>query len=293
MIKKHEIKTIPLGGEWSFATSEEDGCYTCAEQLQASGIAIYPCHVPGNLEQDLQQNGLIEDPFFGMNIVRIRDLENKHVWYFKHFTARDRPDAEALLIFEGIDCFAEIFLNGEKIGETDNMLIEHEFKITGKLLSENEIFVHIKPAVKEAEKFDYPCSLAANCDELESLYVRKAPHMYGWDIMPRAVSAGIWRPVHISFRPKYRIEQFFVENKRVSAESAELILHYRVNRFDLSPTEIVIHGECGDSVFDTQVSVSALGGRIFLNIPPPPLVVSPRKRGAVSLYNHRGTGSKS
>jgi beta-mannosidase len=38
----------------------------------------------------------------------------------------------------------------------------------------------------------------------ESLSVRKAPHMYGWDIMPRLVSAGLWRGVRLEFAPPAR-----------------------------------------------------------------------------------------
>ena len=31
----------------------------------------------------------------------------------------------------------------------------------------------------------------------ESVFIRKAPHTYGWDILPRLVSAGLWRDVEL------------------------------------------------------------------------------------------------
>ena len=41
----------------------------------------------------------------------------------------------------------------------------------------------------------------------ESLPIRKARHSYGWDIMPRAVSAGIWKDAYIVDEGNYDFNQ--------------------------------------------------------------------------------------
>lgn len=40
--------------------------------------------------------------------------------------------------------------------------------------------------------------------------LRKAPYMYGWDIMPRIVSAGLWKSVEVEYLPKNRIGEFYL-----------------------------------------------------------------------------------
>jgi beta-mannosidase len=44
----------------------------------------------------------------------------------------------------------------------------------------------------------------------ESLVIRKATHMFGWDICPRIVSAGLWRPVSVVHKAAERIEDAFI-----------------------------------------------------------------------------------
>lgn len=94
----------------------------------------------------------------------------------------------AVLKFGGIDTFADIFLNGEKIGEAGNMLIPHSFDITERLSKggDNSLDVIIRSAVMESNGR----KLGAISSAYDSEGVRKAPHMYGWDIMPRLAERG-------------------------------------------------------------------------------------------------------
>ncbi len=177
---------------WSFAykVGPADREIRSAADIEAAGLQAHPCSVPGNLEFDLRAIGEIKDPLKGMNILDLRKYESAHIWYFTRFAAQDRPGFAPELVFEGTDCFSDIYLNGELLGSTDNMLVEHTFSVKGLLEADNELLVHIRPAVEEAKRFEYPANVAAFEISYESLYVRKAPHMYGWDIMPRAVSPG-------------------------------------------------------------------------------------------------------
>jgi beta-mannosidase len=106
------------------------------------------------------------------------------------------------LLFDGLDCIADVWLNGICIGHAANMLIPQRFDITDALHSMPErsdctLIVRIHSAVLEGRKaLAEPLNTALGTN-WESLTVRKAPHMYGWDIMPRLVSAGLWRDVHL------------------------------------------------------------------------------------------------
>ncbi|MEI6432372.1 MAG: sugar-binding domain-containing protein, partial [bacterium] len=279
------------GPDWWFTFKDHAilGAQTRSD-LERAGCVFRPCTVPGNFELDLQAAGLIEDPFFGMNIAALRQYESTHVWYGRRFTLTEMPDAgEPWLTFEGIDCFAEIYLNGERIGDADNMLTVHDFDLRDRLrVDENELLVHLRPAVAEAQKYPYPPGAAAFRQSMESLYVRKAPHMYGWDIMPRALSAGLWRPVTLNLRPISRIDFAHMETMDASAGHARLQLRYRAHLpgadFVRDRFEVAVEGICGDSRFTVQDWMIFEAGILNITVHQPRRWW-PRGRGEASLYD--------
>ncbi|MHB1000685.1 MAG: glycoside hydrolase family 2 protein [Armatimonadota bacterium] len=280
---------IDLCGDWNFAYSESPlhSNPVTSTELSDIGLNPLPCTVPGNFELDLQKNGLIDEPFYGMNIAGLRKYESYHIWYFRRFSVDldDRNHAE--FVFEGIDCFADIYLNGKKIGSTGNMLIEHVIPVDN-LLTDNELFIYIRPALHEACKFDYPPYLAAIGSCYESLYVRKAPHMYGWDIMPRALSAGIWRRAYIRFRPQGYFNQLFLQTISIAEDksSAYLLLNYDIgtDRFGQDCYSIQLTGSCGDSRFEQTVTPIFKAGKHSFGLANP-VLWWPRGRGDASIYD--------
>ncbi len=281
---------IDLGGEWSFAFATENvpTGRSSATDLAKAGLEARPCRVPGNLELDLQANGLSGEPFRGLNILDLKQYEHAHVWYFRRFRAERKPGRIAQIVFEGIDCYADIYLNGRKIGSTDNMLVEHVFDVDDLLSEDNEVLVHIRPAGQEARKHDYPALPSAVFGNSESLHVRKAPHMYGWDIMPRAVSCGLWRPVRLRYLPVERIEEAFLTTKSLSGDHrwAELLLHFRVSVQDgpKDVYELRIQGACGESRFDVRHRPQFIAGQVKFGLDQPRLWW-PRNRGEPNLYD--------
>lgn len=93
-----------------------------------------------------------------------------------------------------MDTYSDIYVNGFLVKSTDNMFLTYDVKAQWEM-GENQVVVHIKPAMLEARKNVAPAFCMHQRYNRASLYTRKAPHMYGWDIMPRIVSAGIWKKV--------------------------------------------------------------------------------------------------
>jgi beta-mannosidase len=156
--------------------------------------------VPGNVELDLLKAGFIADPMIGSNVYSLRKYEGYQWCYTKKFKSPQVDvDEQVQLFFGGIDCVAEVWLNGKHLGSVSNMFIEHTFDITDLLLkdAENSLQVIIRSAVMEAQKYALGTFSIGNFAASESVYIRKAPHSYGWDIMPRLVSAGLWRSVEL------------------------------------------------------------------------------------------------
>ena len=187
------------------------------------------------------------------------DCENMDALYSRRFTYEPEKNTRAVLVCEGLDCFAEVFIDGELVGESDNMLIPHEFELENLSAGEHEISVRFTSAVIKARERDIPVSTQAMRYSYDSIYVRKAPHMYGWDIMPRIVSAGLWKPVHICEEKPDHINEVYVVTHRIDFEANRAYARIYVNA-DLSGDfaqeySIRIEGRCGESFFCKETTL--------------------------------------
>ncbi len=214
--------------------------------------------VPGNFELDMQRAGLLPDLFMGTNTLLCQQHENKHLWYVKEFTLQELPEGDAFLRFEGVDTFADIYLNDDYIDFSDNMLIEHEYLVNEYLKTGiNKIIVHIHPTAIEAREYDENALAVGLPYNEDSLHVRKAPYMFGWDIMPRTVSGGLWRGVSLIEKPKHRIDDFYLGVAQMNANDgwAQFSGQIRIHTEDdlMLGYEAVVSGNCGDSHFEETV----------------------------------------
>lgn len=242
-------KIFSLDGEWrgfygvcDFAADASDAKRTMNE-IKAV--------VPGNLESDLENNGILPEIYKGENILLTQDYENVDYCLSKKFVWKGDDTLDHFLVFEGLDCISEVFIDGEPVGMTDNMLIPYRFPVD-LADGEHELFVHIYPACVAAREYDIEPSVNASRYNYDSLRVRKAPSMYGWDIMPRVVSAGIWRHVYIESVPKCRITDIFVYTVRADSSKATLKFTFNtyIGRENVHKFRMRIRAACGESVLD-------------------------------------------
>ncbi|MCL2776280.1 MAG: hypothetical protein FWD71_23505, partial [Oscillospiraceae bacterium] len=285
---------IDLCGQWEFAYMDykDDKNYKSVEELKNAGLKSYPCTVPGNFELDLYKNGLCPEPFYGMNPVEVRKMtENCSVYYYRKFDFPKIGGTVPVLTFEGLDCAASIFINGKyaHFSYDNNMLIEHSLYLDSRDFDlhekDNEILVHIAPAVIAAQIYDYPPNLSALGANIESLYIRKAPHMYGWDIMPRFLSAGIWRPVYIEYFPEERIEEIFLDTLNVSNDRADITFNCNLKLGNNQDDKYAVGLKmtCGDSVVNMNYDIYFKSIKKRFNIRNPKLWF-PKGSGEQNLY---------
>lgn len=285
---------VDLGGAWSFAITDRpvDLGSDPVGALIAAGATLLPAVVPGNLELDLERNGIIGDPFMGMDIVALRRYERSYVYYLRRFDAPDRRTSRPVLVFEGLDCDARVSLNGITVATVRNMLIEHRVPVGGAILdgAENHIVIEFAPVLARAASLigRYPPGLVAEGGGYAGLHVRKAPHMFGWDIMPRALSAGIWRSVTLTYEAEERIDSVWLETERIAADhaSATLILHYEltVEADAALGVELVISGSAEGSTFQLTERLLFGVGQVRFDVAMPQLWW-PHGRGPATLYD--------
>ncbi len=186
---------IGLDGNWRVAWTEYQGREPAPPAPQR--IAPIPATVPGDVHLDLERQGLLPDLFVGTNLDRAWWIEHKDWWYLTEFDApADLGEREAILVFHGLDTFASVWLNDELVGKSDNMFIRHEFPVTGKLKAGQQNRLCVRLASCAHSIVIDPDHKPLNWSP-ERLFCRKAQMSFGWDIAPRLVTAGIWRPVEI------------------------------------------------------------------------------------------------
>ncbi len=204
-----------LDGEWQFR--------------RAGKQEWYPARVPGCVHLDLLAAGLIPDPFFRDNEVKVQWVENEDWEYRKEIKIPGQMmnKAHVELVAQGLDTFATIFLNGQKVAETDNMFRRYRIDIKSFLRNgKNEILIRFDSPVRRAKILEarLPYRLPGN-----SPHVRKAPYHFGWDWGPRLATSGIWRPLTIEAWEGARLDdleilQEFPENNRVLFRAKTTIL---------------------------------------------------------------------
>ena len=259
--------------------------------LLSRGYSEIPATVPGNLEIDLMKADKIEDPFYGKNSLN-RECEYFHLFYYKKFYF-DGKMRNPLLVFEGLDTIADVLLNGIKIGHSENMLVERYFEPESVLeKGNNTLLVHIYPAVLEARKYRISLNEGALKYNYESLFIRKAPHMYGWDIMPRLVSGGIWRPVYLQERKPDRITDFYGYTVGIDPDRKKARLAFTYNTElssdDISVYSIEITGHCGSSCFRYKSRLWHSGGCVALDVDDAELWW-PANSGNANIYDVSAT----
>ena len=272
------MKTLSLNGEWKLKGKPQE--------TNDEPTSLYAC-VPGNVALDLSKAGYLpEDLFFGKNIFEVQNFEGYEWWYEKTFTAPEERE-NVYLTFGGVDCIAEYFLNGVKFGESKNALIKHEFEI-GELLIDGEntltvhlsspmVYAHYRPVDLSAMFFSAHIGLNGT-----AISVRKAPHEFGWDIMPRAVTAGLWRDVNLEIRDKIEFSQLFF---RTDLNGFGIAYELKSKYLDFKDVELKFTGICGESRFYKKIRAKwKIGAREYIRIDNPKLWW-PYGYGKANLYD--------
>ncbi|MCA1802011.1 MAG: hypothetical protein LC662_06090 [Rhodothermaceae bacterium] len=191
-----------------------------------------PASVPGNIHMDLFENGMIEDPFFGVNEQEMQWIGRKDWTWKTRFNIEESQISahNVFLRFNGLDTYATVYLNGEQILSANNMFRTWQVDVKQALRpGENDLEVHIRNVFDENHpKWESaPFRLMAfpnndQADTMIAMYSRKAQFHYGWDWGPRLVTSGIWRAVELVSWNDFRIEDLHVIPGQVTEDRATL-----------------------------------------------------------------------
>ncbi|MDD2600836.1 MAG: glycoside hydrolase family 2 protein [Kiritimatiellae bacterium] len=233
---------------------------------QVRGRNWYPATVPGVVQSDLMANDVIPDPFVGMNERAVQWVD-KEDWEYEctfNLTAEQLAADNFRLVFEGLDTYADVYLNDAKLIIANNMFRSWR-KECKELLEpgENHLRVYFHSPIKIdlpkvlALDFAYPAvnDQSENGGLLErkvSVFARKAGYHYGWDWGPRLVTMGIWRPVYLEHWDELRFEDVHITTREITPASAQVEVKVEVDSGIECDAVLEVVGDASGRVYATR-----------------------------------------
>ena len=242
----------------------------------------HPAQVPGVVQTDLLRSGLIPDPFdqnneFHLQWIGLADWEYQTTFQIDAAgLAHDHAD----LVFDGLDTFADVYLNDQPILHSDNMF--RRWRVPAKAMLKpgpNTLRIVFHSAVEKmlpyVKTLPYvlPSISSHNYGNEENIatapYTRKAPYHYGWDWGPRFLTEGIWQPVRLESWDALRIENFHIHQHNITADLANLTAELEIEA--TRPTTAVLtlaHDEMpGAQIADGNQTLQLDAGSNHVSVP--------------------------
>ncbi|MFH0882632.1 MAG: glycoside hydrolase family 2 protein, partial [bacterium] len=147
------------------------------------------------------------------------------------------------LVFEGLDTFAEIYLDGNLLGVTENMFHPHRFDLPdGFVPGEHELEARFDSPLNRVNRIVQQRGPAPDSFGWHRGWARKAGYSYGWDWGPELPGAGVFRPVYLQVWSGGRIG-WFRSTFAGDAKRGQLTIHmvYEIERSGHWTLEAELH----------------------------------------------------
>ena len=299
--KKSSMINISLDGKWK-VKDETLSCknITGLKKITKTRSGWLPAIVPGEIHLDLMRAGRLDEPLVGLNARESRWPEKRSWWFVKSFeiTASFIKHERQQLVFDGLDLYAQVFLNGTLIGESKNAFVPCVFDVNQKIRKgKNILVVRLTSGAELLPKALRP--KAANKKDIygERMkfpginHLRKPQFTYGWDWVDALPNIGIWRGVHLEAHSGIVLHDV---NLDTQIEKNDVLLNSKVIIENLHPwserngnMELIITSPSKKKIihkinFDAQVGRSTLACKLKI---PNPQLWWPNGMGDQPLYH--------
>lgn len=221
-------------------------------------------NIPSEAHADLYENGLIPHPYGEGDEEKQLQWIPQHQWDYslkfdvdKNIWQNDNID----LIFNGLDTYADVWLNGEKILHSDNMFVRYEKDVKNLLKKrDNELKVRFYPfdaqrdSLIETYRLRFPEKYAV---------MRKAAYQNGWDWAPRYLNIGIWKDVELVGWSGFKVENVSVLTENLAGNDAEMSANIEVSCDGEHELKFVVQHNCTE----LAKQIVFAEGKNFVKIP--------------------------
>lgn len=232
------MKITSLNGQWK-------GRYCLPGELPVD----FDATVPGCAHTDLLRAGRIPDYFQDYHTQDVQFIENAYFIYTREFVFDGDPEGMELH-FDSLDTFCDIFLNGEKIGHSEDMFLPCVIPVSGPLKQgSNVLSVTFYPPAKEVAGYPpLPAAFTA-----ERLYIRRMQCTFGWDWVDRFVTMGIIGDVTLCRPSCTELDSVYVATTQIDAQGAELYVQVDFTRVKAgTQLRLVMRGPGGEVIWKQE-----------------------------------------
>jgi beta-mannosidase len=239
--------------------------------------------VPGTVQTDLMAAKLLPNPFYRDNEAKVQwvGLSN---WQYQTSFNVDQATLQrnhVELVFDGLDTFADVYLNGHKLIAADNMFRRWSIPVKGVVHEgQNTLEVRLYSPIERLQPWllKQPYALPGEFDspfgdepkgKQTANYVRKAAYQYGWDWGPRIVTEGIWQNVHLDSWNMLRVDDFHIDQTYLSSEAAQVSAQLEIDADTSKTVHISIDaiGPDGQSAAHVEQDVAVDTGKQTISLP--------------------------
>jgi beta-mannosidase len=237
--------------------------------LHQTNQKTVPAKVPGGVFTDLFNAGVIPDPFVAANEAEVQWVSRQDWAWSTTFVVNSRlwQRKSIDLVFNGLDTYAEVFLNGTRILNADNQF--RTWRVDVKELLQkgiNRLEVRIRSPYTVQDSLQQLYGLALPEDH--RVFTRKGQWQYAWDWAPALPSMGIWKPVELHGYDAVRlsgvsfVQEF--ENNVLSGMKARFTINTKktttleleVRNPDIRPARLTVTADSGEHVFEIPITFS-------------------------------------
>jgi len=296
------VKTLNLDGRWKLIDAKHTmGTRRNLHKPETDASKWLTTKVPGDVHPTLVKAGRIPDPFVGMNVRECTWTGERDWWHRRDFKVPKSFNGERIeLVFDGVDTYGTVYVNGVKVGETSNMFLQYRFDVTehvrpGEI---NTVVVCIGAVLPIIEARDVEKYFA--CFNKPRIFARKAQCHFSWDWAPSLPAIGIWQGVRLEAISRGVIEDVCVRTRT----TGDVFVHNRVDRatqfhsldmkrnVGVKETEgklkLVFRMKDGKKTIREEIPVT--GGKMFMNVNVPnPKLWWPNGYGPQHLYEYSVT----
>ena len=178
--------------------------------------------VPSVIIADMYEEGLIPHPYHSDVEPTLQWIPQREWVYTMNFDAEEGIMNEDVieLVFEGLDTYADVWLNGKHLFYADNMFKKWTCDVEDILKEENNNikikfypFDKVRDSLIETYPLRFPEKYAV---------MRKSAYQNGWDWAPRYMNMGIWQPVYLKAWTRSTMNTATIITTAIQEDKADL-----------------------------------------------------------------------
>ena len=231
-------------GAFEMGDGEKQGVYLA----NFDDHAFRTVHVPGEVQLQVGLGGM--GLYYQSKSLTL--INQKEWWYRKQFLVNQNEARKLLrLQFEGVDYFASVWLNGEKLGDHEGSYVPFSFDVAGKIRIQKSNVLAVKvtcPWIPKGRAFlEYMKGDWTTIDPDNQLHINQPPFFLGpyWDGIPAdgnaAFPMGLWRDVRLVISGFSVIDDLFVSTKTLNPDgSATLAISGTVKNYATGDVKSVL-----------------------------------------------------